>query len=461
MIEIKGKKVLLLGLGLHGGGVATACWLYKQGAKLIVSDLKSRTVLKSSLDKLKCCQGIKNVLGEHREQDVHWADIVVQNPGVPKESPYIKLAKKLNKPVVNEATLFFDHCQAKIIGITGTRGKSTTTALIGALLKAQDKRAIVAGNIRTQAMLDVVDKLKPDSTVVLELSSWQLEGLEAIKVAPHLAVITNLYPDHLNRYKSLADYYKSKKEIFRFQKLDDILILNADDKVLRAWGKISKGEVLFFGKIDHKKSGAFARHGLIYFRKDKKVAPICKTSDVALAGEHNLENVLAAVTAAKALGVPDTLIKSVIKKPLQLSGRQEIVGQKNGVTFVNDTTATTPVASLAALKRFGTDGQRILLIAGGADKKLDYKDWAQGVKKYCHEVWLLKGNASDKMSLSLKDFKNIHLNYTNLGSAVREAFDLSAPGDVILLSPAAASFNLWNHEFERGEEFNRAVRKLK
>ena len=153
MIEIKGKKVLLLGLGLHGGGVATACWLYKQGAKLIVSDLKSRTVLKSSLDKLKCCQGIKYVLGEHREQDVHWADIVVQNPGVPKESPYIKLAKKLNKPVVNEATLFFDHCQAKIIGITGTRGKSTTTALIGALLKAQDKRAIVARHNPTHTPL--------------------------------------------------------------------------------------------------------------------------------------------------------------------------------------------------------------------------------------------------------------------------------------------------------------------
>ncbi|MDP1709963.1 MAG: Mur ligase family protein, partial [Candidatus Komeilibacteria bacterium] len=200
MIELKNKKILLLGLGLHGGGVATACWLHKQGAKLIVSDLKSAAILKPSLAKLKCCQGIKFVLGQHREQDVAWADIVVQNPGVPKESPYIKLAKKLGKPVLNEASLFFDRCQAKITGITGTRGKSTTTALIGALLKTRDKRTLVAGNIRTTAMLDVVDKLKSGSSVVLELSSWQLEGLEAAKRAPSVAVITNLYPDHLNRY---------------------------------------------------------------------------------------------------------------------------------------------------------------------------------------------------------------------------------------------------------------------
>lgn len=479
MIELKNKKILLLGLGLHGGGAATTCWLHKQGARLIVSDLKTASILGPSLAKLKCCRGIKFVLGQHREQDIRWADIVVQNPGVPKESPYIRLAKKLGKPVLNEASLFFDHCQAKIVGITGTRGKSTTTALIGAMLSAGLKsgtqsqgksgtqcesgarpKVVVAGNIRTTAMLDVVDKLKKGNIAVLELSSWQLEGLEAVKRAPSVAVITNLYPDHLNRYKSLADYYQSKKEIFRFQKKGDILILNADDIVSRAWGKLAKGLVLFFGKKDHKKPGAFVRNGIIYFRKDKKIVPIIKVNDLALAGEHNLENVLAALAAAKALGISDTLIKPVLKKPLQLSGRQEVIGQKNGVTFINDTTATTPVASIMALKRFTKKGQKILLIAGGADKKLDYRDWAKAVEKYCYEVWLLKGNASDKMARSLKGFKNIHLNYTNLPSAVREAFDLSERGDIILLSPGAASFNLWQHEFERGEDFNKAVKKI-
>lgn len=460
MIELKNKKILLLGLGLHGGGAATACWLHKQGAKLIVSDLKSASILKPSLAKLKCCRGIKFVLGQHREQDVRWADIVVQNPGVPKESPYIKLAKKLGKPVLNEASLFFDRCQAEIVGITGTRGKSTTTALIGALLSAKDKHVSVAGNIRTTAMLDIVDKLKPGASVVLELSSWQLEGLEAVKRAPKVAIITNLYPDHLNRYKSLAEYYKSKKEIFRFQKPGDILILNADDAVLRKWNKLTKGSVLFFGKKDHNQPGAFVRNGVVYFRKDKKIVSIIKVNDLALAGEHNLENVLAALAAAKAFGISDTFIKSVLKKPLPLSGRQEVVGQKNGVTFINDTTATTPVASIMALKRFAKKGQKILLIAGGADKKLDYKDWAFAVKKYCHEVWFLKGNASDKMARVLKGFKNIHLNYTNLPSAVQEAFDLSERGDIILFSPGAASFNLWNHEFERGEEFERAVKRI-
>ena len=427
MIELGNKKVLVLGLGLHGGGVATTCWLYKQGARLIVSDLRSSAILKPSLAKLKCCQGIKFVLGKHREQDVKWADIVVQNPGVPRQSPYIKLAKKLGKPVVNEATLFFDRCPCPIIGITGTRGKSTTSSWIAALLKTVNKKTVLAGNIRTLAMLEIVDKLTPGHLVVLELSSWQLEGLKAIKKAPHVAVITNLYPDHLNRYKSLVAYYQSKKEIFHYQTKGDYLILNGSQSQLRSWARQAKGTVLFFN---------------------------------AKSPAASAQNAAAASIVARLYKVNNAVIKKFLQSPPGLPGRQEVVGQKQGVTFVNDTTATTPVASLAALNRFGSVPGRILLIAGGADKGLDYKDWGQGVKKYCHEVWLLKGQASDKMARALAGFKNIHLDYTNLSGAVREAFDLSQKGDVILLSPAAASFNLWNHEFERGEEFNRAVKRL-
>lgn len=427
MIELKNEKILLLGLGLHGGGVATACWLYKHGAKLIVSDLRSPNILKPSLAKLKYCRGIRFVLGKHREQDVRWADIVVQNPGVAKESPYIKLAKKLGKPVVNEATLFFDHCPCPIIGVTGTRGKSTTASWIAALLGTVNKKTVLAGNIRTQAMLEVVDKLTPKNLVVLELSSWQLEGLAAVKKAPHVAVVTNLYPDHLNRYRSLADYYRSKKEIFRFQTKNDFLVLNGSQPQLRSWAKQAKGAVLFFNA--------------------KNNTP-------------GAQNAAAASAVARLYKVKAAAIKKFLQSPPGLPGRQEIVAQKRGVTFVNDTTATTPVACLAALRRFGSSQGRILLLAGGADKGLDYKDWGQGVKKYCHEVWLLKGNASDKMARALPGFKNIHLNYTNLGGAVREAFDLSVKGDIILLSPGAASFNLWNHEFERGEEFEKSVRRL-
>ena len=460
MIEFKGKKVLLLGLGLHGGGVSTARWLRKHGAELVISDLKDAKVLAPSLAKLKRWSDIQFVLGEHREKDIKWADIIIQNPGIPSNSPYIQLAQKLGKPIYNEASLFFDRMKTQVIGITGTRGKSTTTSLIGAFLQAKDKGVVIAGNIRTTAMLDVVDKIKKPPAVVLELSSWQLEGLAPIKAAPQVAVVTNLYPDHLNRYPSLEDYYNSKKAIFRYQGNSDWLILNWRDEVVRAWASEAPGKVMFFSRADYKRDGVFVRGQDIVFRQNSQEEAILKLDDIKLKGEHNLENVLAAVSVAKLFGVANNIIKKVLHHPPLLGGRQEIIQRKGGVTFVNDTTATTPVAAMAALESFSDKKKNILLIAGGADKNLDYADWGTTVKKYCHEVWLLEGEASDKMEQALAGFKNLHTDYYSLKAAVKEAFDLSARGDVILFSPGAASFNLWQHEFERGDDFNKAVKRL-
>jgi UDP-N-acetylmuramoylalanine--D-glutamate ligase len=460
MIKIRGKRILLLGLGLHGGGVATARWLHKHGAKLVISDLKDKRVLEPSIKKLAKHKRIKYVLGKHRERDVKWADYIVYNPGVPKQSKYLQLARRLSKPVYNEASLFFDYCRAPIIAVTGTRGKSTTASLIATMCEKKNPRTILAGNIKTSFMLDVVDRARKTDLIVLELSSWQLEGLNIVWGAPHIAVVTNLYPDHLNRYRSLTHYYVSKKEIFRHQIEEHYLVLNDEDKVVRDWHKETSARTLVFSKKQHNGIGSYIKSRNIIFNSGNKKETLISTKDIALHGKHNLENILAAVAAAKIYGVSNTAIKKTLKSELILDGRQEIISEKDGITYVNDTTATTPEAGIAGLERFGKK-KNIILIAGGADKKLEYSDWARLVKKHCKYVYLLIGDASTKQVKALKGYKQLDVGNKSLSVIVKKAQSHVKKGDIILFSPAAASFNLWQHEFERGDDFVKAVSQIK
>jgi len=461
-IPIRGKKILILGLGLHGGGGATARWLARHGASLLVSDLKKRSVLASSLKSLSRYRGIRYRLGAHHLKDIEWADYVVANPGVPRESHMLEHARSLGKPIYNEATLFFNRCKSPIVAVTGTRGKSTTAAFIAAILSRKDPNTVLAGNIKTSFMLDVVDRISSDTMVVLELSSWQLEGLDIIKAAPDVAVVTNLYPDHLNRYKTLAGYYCAKKEIWKHQKNSHYLVLNNEDAVLRDWQKEACSRTVLFGRRDHRAQGSYISKGWFWSRNGKKSLRIAPVSANALLGEHNVSNVLAAIAAARLLGARSSDIAFALKHPPKLSGREEVVRTMNGIIYVNDTTATTPVAGIAALKRFGSARKKkIILIAGGADKKLDYGDWAGEVRKYCSSVYLLSGDASAKQAKALGSYRHITKNHTDLRALVHEiaAQDLRK-GDVVLFSPAAASFNLWSHEFERGDAFVSAVGEL-
>ncbi|MBI2636586.1 MAG: UDP-N-acetylmuramoyl-L-alanine--D-glutamate ligase [Parcubacteria group bacterium] len=447
MIAISGKKILLLGLGLHGGGAATARWLLRHGAKLVVSDLRPRELLEPSIKTLAAHRGVTYVFGRHREQDVRWADYVVYNPGVPRESTYLRLARRLNKPVYNEASLFFDRCRGAVIAVTGTRGKSTVASLIAAMCKKKNPRTVLAGNIKTapqswlraNSMLSVLDRVTRNHLVVLELSSWQLEGLHAVRKAPEIAVVVNVYPDHLNRYRSLSHYYSSKKEIFRHQTPEHFLVLNKNDRVVRQWQKEARSRVVFFSRGEHN----------------------ALMKGMKLEGEHNAENARAAITAAKQYGVSSRDIRSVLRNPPVLSGRQEVIALKEGVAYVNDTTSTTPEAGIAALKRFGaTRKKNIILIAGGADKKLAFGAWARAVRERCKRVYLLVGDASGKQRRALRGCKNVAAGHDDLGALVRRVASLARPGDVVLFSPSAASFNLWSHEFARGDAFNKAVRSL-
>lgn len=464
MIQLKEKKVLLLGLGLHGGGASTSRWLLKNGSKLIVSDLRPARVLSSSILSIGKHKNLSFVFGKHREKDVRWADYVVYNPGVPKESKYLQLARRLGKEVYNEASLFFDRCRAKTIAVTGTRGKSTTSFLIASMIKNDKGRSILAGNIKTSFMLDVVGRAGEKDNVVLELSSWQLEGLNIVRGAPHIAVVTNLYPDHLNRYRSLSHYYCSKKEIFKHQKQDHFLILNYDDAILRGWASDACSRVLFFSKKDHRLDGAFVRGQNIVFRLKNKEYKIAKKIDIALKGEHNLENILAAIAAAKICKVKNSAIKKTISQQNGLDGRQQELETIRGVRFINDTTSTTPQAGIAALKTFGLErgrAKKIILIAGGADKKLDYTEWSREAKKYCKKIYLLQGGASEKIKKAISGFKTLSDGHNDLGFVVKDILKSAKKGDIVLFSPAAASFNLWNHEFERGEDFVNVVKSFK
>lgn len=457
--EFKNKKVLVMGLGLHGGGVAAARWLVKRGADVTVTDLRDRKALKSSLDKLKGLK-IKYALGGHNAEDFKMADMAVQNPGVPYNSPYLKIAKKFGAEIVNEAALFFKYAKSKnIIGITGTKGKSTTSTLVHKILRAKWPKSLLAGNIRDTALLNIADRAEKNTPIVLELSSWQLEGLEKIRTSPRIAAITNIYQDHLNRYPSYQAYVAAKENILKFQKNEDCAILNYDNAILRSLGKkyVKRGRKIFWFSKDEKTNGAHLKNGWIFF-ENQKIMPL---SEIQIPGEHNIENVLAAVCVAKFLRVSNNIIRRQIALFKGVSNRLELIRSMNGVKYYNDTTATAPDAAISALKTLGSaDKKNIILIAGGANKKLDYKRFVEAINKFVKILIVFPGTATKKIlneSLKLDQIVGAQ----SMDFAVNTAANLAKAGDIVLLSPGAASFGMFLHEFDRGEKFVKAVKAVK
>ncbi|HDZ54609.1 MAG TPA: UDP-N-acetylmuramoyl-L-alanine--D-glutamate ligase [Candidatus Nealsonbacteria bacterium] len=447
--DFKGKKATVMGLGIIGGGVGTVKFLVKAEAKVLVTDLKTRKELESSLKKIKGLPA-KLVLGKHRPRDFVEVDLIIKNPGVPDDSPYLKIAKKNNIPIETDIGIFFKLCSAPIIGVTGTKGKSTVVTLIYRLLKSKYPNIILAGNIGTSP-LESLEKITNKSKVVLELSSWQLEGLKKHRKSPKVALITNIYPDHLNRHKSFENYINSKKIIFLFQKPKDILLLNYDNLTVRKFSKLAKS------KVD-------------YFSKRKISKDLKKTiGNLNIKGEHNISNILAALSVAKIYKIPLKNIKKVLKSFKGISGREEFIARVQGVRYFNDTTATIPEAVVLTLRMLSErfPKSKIILIAGGQDKKLNYKNLAKEILKRVDHLILLPGTASFKIKKELKALetaKKSSLSITpkvdSMKKAVKTASKTADRGDIILLSPAAASFNFFNNEFDRGEQFNKAVRKL-
>jgi len=433
----KNKKVLIMGLGLHGGGAGVAKFFCKQGADVLVTDLKTKEQLKDSILKLKGLK-IKYTLGGHKESDFQEADLIIKNPDVSNNSPYLKIAQKNNIPVETDISLFFKLSEAFIIGVTGTKGKSTTASIIYHILKLQNKRTFLAGNIGVSP-LELLGKIKKGDRVILELSSFELENL---KQSPNIAVITNILPDHLNRYAGMAEYIEAKKIIFKYQKKSDILILNSDDLVAKSFAKEVQSRVCFFTTKE---------------KSIEKYIGIFK-----LLGAHNLSNLSSAISVAKELNVPEEIIKKAVKSFKGVSSRQEFVREFKNVKYFNDTTSTMPESTIIAINSFYEKfpNAKLIFICGGQNKGLDYKKLADAIKEKVGDLVMLPGTASDELKKHLLWYNKIH-NVSSMQQAVETAKNLAKKGDVVVLSPGAASFNIFKNEFDRGEQYVKAIKKLR
>ena len=458
----KNKKITMLGLGLLGRGVNVAKFLAENGAQLIITDIKTKEQLKSSLKKLKKFGNITYVLGKHRLKDFsakgepasggHGPGLVIKAAGVPLDSPFIKEAQKNKIPVEMDASLFARLAclcvparrQAPtgvtIVGITGTRGKTTVTNLIYEILKCAWKRVFLGGNIRGIATLPLLKKVRAGDIVVLELDSWQLQGFGDAKISPHVAVFTNFMRDHMNYYRGDMDrYFRDKANIFKYQKNGDILVLGKDvaEKIKQRKLNIKSNILITDGNI------------------------VPKKWKVKILGTHNRENIALAMKACRALSIDEKAIKWGVENFKGVPGRLELIRVVGGVRYYNDTTATTPDGNRVALKALSAKKRNIILIAGGNDKELVFDEMARNINQTVKALALIKGTATDKILKLLPSKKNYPMVVTgNMKDAVQFAHMYARRGDTVLLSPGAASFGIFKNEYDRGGQFNKLVRKL-
>jgi UDP-N-acetylmuramoylalanine--D-glutamate ligase len=436
----KGKKITVMGLGLLGRGVGDVAFLAECGAELTVTDLKPVTALSPSLAKLRKFQNIKYILGEHRLEDFQNCDFVLKAAGVPLDSIHIKEAKKNNIPIEMSATLFAKLSGLPIVAVTGTRGKSTVTHLIAHILESAGKKIILGGNVRGVSNLQLLKKVKKDSVAVFELDSWQLQGFGDSKISPNISVFTTFFKDHMKYYdQDMKKYFSDKANIFKYQKKEDVLVVGAQAMpFVKKWGGVLKSKLLL---------------------ADKNLP---KDFVLSIPGEHNIYNAALAVCVARVLGVKDELIKKALKNFRGVSGRLEFVRDIKGVKYYNDTTATTPEATLVALQALSLPKQgfgvkKIVLIMGGSDKGLDIGTLLKEIPKYCKAVILLSGSGTETIKNKITYEKEVD----SLKKAVGLAKKLAVKGDIILLSPAFASFGMFENEYDRGDQFAKLIKSIK
>ncbi|MCI5108831.1 MAG: UDP-N-acetylmuramoyl-L-alanine--D-glutamate ligase [Candidatus Pacebacteria bacterium] len=434
----KGKKITVMGLGLLGRGVGDTKFLAEQGAKeIIVTDLKTENDLKESVKQLEKYENIRFILGEHRLEDFKNRDFILKSADVPLDSVYIKEARENGVKVEMSTSLFAKFFEGTIVGITGTRGKTTVSYLIDHVLRTSGRKSFLGGNIQGVSTLAHLPESSIDEIAVLELDSWQLQGFGEGKISPHISVFTTFMPDHLNYYKNdLNAYMSDKANIFRFQKGGDFLILG--EKVVRLIGTS-------FGLSNIKSKIITA-----------SPHDIPKDWDIKIPGEHNLYNIACATESLKALGISDDEIKEGVESFAGVPGRLEILGEKDGVKIYNDTTATTPDATLVGLRAL-TNTPNTILIFGGNDKGIDSSKLISEMASRVKSIVLLPGTGTDKVLPKLIN-ENINLEKADsMEGAVKKAKELSNSGDIVLLSPGFASFGLFKNEYDRGDQYKKHV----
>ena len=437
-LALAGRRVLVLGLGIHGGGVGVARYLASENAVVRVTDLQPRERLEASVAALDGLD-IAYTLGRHDEADLDGVDLVVRNPGVPSESGFVRAAEARGIPVLMEMSLFLAACPSdRVIGITGTKGKTTTTTLTGDIFRAAGYDVVVAGNLRVSALAQLAN-ITAQTTVVLELSSFQLEGLDAIRRSPHFGAVTNITPDHLNRYPSMDAYVDAKRRVFLYHGNRGVAVLNRDNPTCAALADAVPGTVAWFGAETYVPGFAENRSGW--------------------GGDHNLANARCAAVIARQAGASEASIAEAVRTFGGVAYRQELIRVRRGVRYINDTAATTPDATVAACTAI--EGP-LVLIVGGADKGLEFDRLGTTLRApECPvtDVVLLEGSATDRLLAAIGDHL-VRGRHANFRDAVVQATSLGRAGGAVLLSPGCASFGMFRNEFDRGDQFTELVRAL-
>jgi len=448
-----GKKVLVMGLGRFGGGVDSAHFACRAGASVTVTDLANAEELGGSISQLKEFGDIEFHLGGHIAGDFEQADIIIANPAVAADNRFLAEARRFGKTVTSQMSIFFDLCPALIIGITGANGKSTTAALTAHLLRAGVKQegfnyrnVWLSGNIGNEPLLTILDEIGSQDLVVLELSSFQIEQLAQEQKAPHIALLTNLLPNHLDRYGSFEKYCAAKESIFKYQKSSDrgraTSFFNADDSIGALWCE---------------KYGEEGTRTCIKFRPDDVSEEF--RGRFGLPGRANLANLAAALSIAKYLGVADETIANCLGEFKALPHRLQFIAEIDGVGWYNDSKATTPEAAIVALEAF--DSPRIL-VAGGYDKQIPFDRLGEVIADKAKAVVLI-GQTASKIARAVAKAKQNRTDVRfadSLAEAVKIAGQSAVSGDVVLLSPACASFDMFDNYQQRGTEFVRLVDEL-
>lgn len=455
--SFKGKKITVMGLGLFGGGVGAVKYLASQGAEVTVTDLKSVEELSASL-KLLDGLPVKLRLGKHYEEDFVNVDMLVVSPAVPNDSTFLQLAFENNICIDSELNIFFKHCLAPVIGITGSNGKSTTTSLLGEMLKESGIKTWVGGNIGI-SLLENLEEIETDDVVVLEISSFQLEYLARIKASPHISIVTNIAPNHLDRHKTMENYIGIKKAIINYQQNDDYAIMNYDDPILKEWE--TKGRRLWFSTTKELEHGAFLKNNEIIINHNSKRTVIPCSTQINIKGIHNWQNIMAASYAAVLMHADVVSIKNAITGFAGLEHRLEYAQSINEVQYYNDSKATTPEAAIAGIKAFDSP---TILIAGGYDKQVSLHQFAQECVRNTKCVILI-GDTAKTIQELIQDIKgektkpDVYM-AASLDDSVKKASEVAEPGDIVLLSPACASFGMFTNYEERGKKFKELVSQL-
>ncbi len=452
-MDLKGKKVIVLGLARSGA--AAIKLLVAEGACVVLNDVKTSEELGSDIEALASNPCVTVVTGSHPTSLVDAETVlIIKNPGIPMDLPLLVRARELGVPVITEVELAFWHLKAELVAITGTNGKTTTTALIGEMFKISGRGTFVAGNIGLP-LSAVVTSASEHDMVVAELSSFQLEGI--IHFRPLISVILNITPDHMDRHGSLDAYKQAKARIFANQSTSDFVVLNADDPEAFDLHDHTDARVYLFSRKREIRQGAFIRNGQIVLRARENEVVVCAVQKIALPGSHNLENALAASQAAWLGGVGAGDIATALLTFKGVPHRLETVAEVRGITFINDSKGTNTDAAVKALESYS---QPIVLIAGGYDKGGSFDALALGIKKHAAHVVLI-GQVRERLGAALQAVGYEHYQQaSSLDDAVRRAYKEAKAGWMVLLSPACASWDMFSNFEERGELFRQAVHRL-